>query len=467
MSTKLLIADSDLDFAESTAVFLKEKRYEVDIAYNGKEAQLMAYKNKYYAVVLDFSTKNNPGIQVLRYLKQNHPSLKIIMTLKQANTLSEFGLAEEDMMKLGASSIITKPFENEKLLEEIEGPGKIQSWLKVQKNATNKGEESVELSDDKFSRIKIDEIYSSNVTVFDLYIKIKSGKYIKILHRGDSFDQKRLDKYRNEKKVQYLFFLNEDRITFINVSNHILDKFIQSNKLNTREKTAMVENIAEKYVEEVYTTGLKPQLVEEGKKLCDNMYNFIQKDDNLYKLFRSFEDFNPHAFAHQFLVSFFAGSVCGLLEWPTKNTIDTVVLGSLLHDIGKLELDEKIAKKFSYELEDDAELEEYQKHPKLGVQILENFSSITEPVKQIVHQHHEIIDGTGYPQGIGNMKIYPLAKIVGNINLFVDIMYEHKKNPLNTLKHLTCDKFLLQKFDSVILKALAKSFIKPDKRLKI
>ena len=71
-------------------------------------------------------------------------------------------------------------------------------------------EEEVALEDSKFTRVKISEFYTSQPVLFDLFVQLSSGRYVKILHAGDKLDEDRVSKYKDEKKVEYFYFKRED-----------------------------------------------------------------------------------------------------------------------------------------------------------------------------------------------------------------------------------------------------------------
>jgi putative nucleotidyltransferase with HDIG domain len=80
-----------------------------------------------------------------------------------------------------------------------------------------------------------------------------------------------------------------------------------------------------------------------------------------------------------------------------------LAIGGLLHDIGKLSVPEKILKK-------PAALEENEYaaikfHPERGIELLRELGGFTLGVHELVHSHHERLDGKGYPRGLGEAEL--------------------------------------------------------------
>lgn len=102
--------------------------------------------------------------------------------------------------------------------------------------------------------------------------------------------------------------------------------------------------------------------------------------------------------------------------------LNTLTLGALLHDIGKLELDKKILSK--EEPLTDAEWQMIQQHPVWGAQMLSPLDELNE-VDLLVKHHHERYDGKGYPDNLSGNNIPLGARIIAVADSF-DAMTTHR-----------------------------------------
>jgi putative nucleotidyltransferase with HDIG domain len=89
--------------------------------------------------------------------------------------------------------------------------------------------------------------------------------------------------------------------------------------------------------------------------------------------------------------------------------LEYIGLAAFLHDIGKIELPEAILNKPASL--DELETAAMRKHPQYGYRLLQNVRS-GSVVADIVLQHHERMDGSGYPCGLQGMDIHPAARII-------------------------------------------------------
>jgi HD-GYP domain-containing protein (c-di-GMP phosphodiesterase class II) len=76
----------------------------------------------------------------------------------------------------------------------------------------------------------------------------------------------------------------------------------------------------------------------------------------------------------------------------------SLAIGGLVHDIGKLSVPDSILKKPA--ALDDDEYTVIRKHPEWGTRLLDELGGFSEAVRRLVQDHHERLDGTGYPRGI-------------------------------------------------------------------
>jgi HD domain len=100
---------------------------------------------------------------------------------------------------------------------------------------------------------------------------------------------------------------------------------------------------------------------------------------------------------HTRRVALLAARVGEELRLPPSLRRDLAV-GGLLHDVGKLSVPLEILHKPG-PLDDD-EFAEIRRHPESGRRLLEELGGFPETVRRLVSDHHERLDGTGYPRGL-------------------------------------------------------------------
>ena len=130
---------------------------------------------------------------------------------------------------------------------------------------------------------------------------------------------------------------------------------------------------------------------------------------------------DPYTAGHQIRVSQLAFRIAQEMNL-SPDKIESVKIASLIHDIGKIGTPSEILTKPS-DL-DAIEFSFIKKHPEIGYSILKDID-FSYPIAQIVLQHHERNDGSGYPQGLKGKDILLEAKII-NVADVVEAMSSHR-----------------------------------------
>jgi putative nucleotidyltransferase with HDIG domain len=140
----------------------------------------------------------------------------------------------------------------------------------------------------------------------------------------------------------------------------------------------------------------------------------------------------------------------------SKEDAQLLGLSTILHDIGKAKISDKILLK--KEKLTHSELVHYQQHSELGAQMIKDLG-LPSRMARVVMQHHEFADGTGYPAGLKTEQTDPLARIIVLAN-----NYDKLCNPTNIAEARTPYESLAymfahqrSKFDEHLLKRLIKS----------
>jgi putative nucleotidyltransferase with HDIG domain len=461
LALKVLLIDPDASWLSTVAEYLQGQNYEVDTASNGKKGQLLLYNNNYFTVILNHETKDHSGMQVLKYISTNQSSQKLIYLLENNECIEDKTYAIEDFVKWGATEVLVKPITNEEIYDLLEGNQSYKDLLNNLKKSKGVSEEvEVTDEDEQFTKINIDEFYATKNVLFDVYVHLSSGKYIKILHSGDRFSKDRIEKYKS-KQVEHLFFKNSDRRKYIQYTENLARKTIEHENATTDLKVRVLKSVAEKFVEEVFSVGIKAQTIEQGKAICEDVFTLVEQQGDLFKVLKSFTAFDPSAFNHSYLVTLFSTAIIKQFDWESKVTIEATALACMFHDIGKMKIPAELLEKRPEDMNKE-ELEQYQKHPELGAEMVDGNRLITASVKQIIAQHHEKYDGTGFPLGLKGNKILLLANIVGLADDFVHTVVKENLKPVEGLRLILKDTECVKKYNSKVLANFINVFVDPE-----
>ncbi|WP_417735979.1 HD-GYP domain-containing protein [Rosistilla oblonga] len=120
-------------------------------------------------------------------------------------------------------------------------------------------------------------------------------------------------------------------------------------------------------------------------------------------------------FTHSANVAFYAGMLAAEVGFSQAD-VALISSGGLIHDLGKLQIPDKILSKPGRLTEQ--EFREIQMHPVTGFRQLVHREDLTEGQLMMVYQHHERVCGGGYPVGIAGDEIHPWAKVCAVVDVF-------------------------------------------------
>jgi len=165
---------------------------------------------------------------------------------------------------------------------------------------------------------------------------------------------------------------------------------------------------------------------------------------------RDAQDFLYHKSVLTAVTSYLLAQWC---SFPKKDWVQLSLAG-LFHDIGMLRIDPAIV--FKPGKLSPQEQEEMKNHTKHGYNLLRNVTAINEGVRLAALQHHEKMDGSGYPLGLKGESIHPYARLVAVADVFhtvtVERVYNRAMSPYLALEQLLDESF--GKLDPLMVRTL-------------
>jgi putative two-component system response regulator len=160
----------------------------------------------------------------------------------------------------------------------------------------------------------------------------------------------------------------------------------------------------------------------------------VMRDDRkavVLRLVRVLEAHDPSTAGHCKRVAHYAAALGRNLGLPADD-VRMLRQGGHLHDIGKIALDVSILRKPGRL--SASEFAAMQRHTVIGDELCARLR-IPARVRDIICQHHERLDGSGYPHGVRGDDISLLAQIVGIADVFDALTTERPYRPAMDLTH--------------------------------
>jgi len=153
----------------------------------------------------------------------------------------------------------------------------------------------------------------------------------------------------------------------------------------------------------------KPVPIEEFEPVVDETISSLMRNSQALLTLMHLKRYEEKLFSHSFSVMSLALTFA-IKEGVNHDDLKSLGMAALLHDIGWAQLPLNLfgkAKKYT-----DNELKVVQQHQKISNIIINKSDAVPQAVKQMVMQHHERIDGSGYPEQLKEAQLDKLSRIL-------------------------------------------------------
>jgi HD-GYP domain-containing protein (c-di-GMP phosphodiesterase class II) len=171
---------------------------------------------------------------------------------------------------------------------------------------------------------------------------------------------------------------------------------------------------------------------------------------------------DPHLHFHSLHVGIVTAAFTDFLGYSIRDRRDAIVAG-LLHNVGKTRLSQSILRKSGPLTE--AEWQLMRCHPDIGVILLKPEKDFGSDVLTAIQQHHERLDGTGYPQGLQAPSISEMVRVLSICDTYAamteDRAYEKRYSLQESLQALQARR---RQFDPVLVRYFSRMALRESSR---
>lgn len=430
-------------------------------AKTGAEAQLLLANpdKSFSAIFVNPALVAPSGISVIRFAHLHHPALPIYVIHDQ-----ECPWNEKELKRMGVKKAYQKPITYTQILDIIAPTLSlfdISKTLNISKLNQDNLDQELVVADDQFIAVRADDFIAGSKSYFDVYVRLGSGRFIKILAGGDSFSSDRVINYL-QKGVNYFYLRKEAHEQYLSYCEKIATGILNHPKTSMEMKISQVLNHGEETIKFFKNNGISDTNLQYSLNFVKNVEVLIRQiDPGKNQLVKGFLD-DIVARDHGSGVVMIAALVMNPLQITSIDPVKTVGLAALFHDIGIRALG------IESEDEGDSKMTEDQKkifhqHPIAGAKILRELRQIHPVVIQAVEQHHERRNRKGYPNQLGPGSIGMVTEIVAISDEYFRIVEGLKKNPKDFDIAKELQNRIFTAFSTQVVSAFRKVFFPNEK----
>lgn len=169
-----------------------------------------------------------------------------------------------------------------------------------------------------------------------------------------------------------------------------------------------------------------PAEVKSAEKTVGELSDYLQRNLAAMVWLTRLKDQDDYSAKHAINCAILAMGLAHALEWP-QNRTERAGLAALLHDVGNVSVDHDLLDKPGPLTSD--EFRRIQAHTLAGFGLLSADASIHPDIARAARDHHERLDGSGYPNGARAEQIDPVSRLVAVVDVFDALTSERPYRP--------------------------------------
>lgn len=425
---------------------LRAAGHAVESASNGKEALELARRNSPDVLITDILMPEVDGFQLCMEWKQDGRLKDIPLVFYTATYTSDED--EAFALSLGADAFVRKPVELEELAGIVAGIAQSSaSGASRRPQLTTDGRGSflasyskrllaklvakvAQLEEDIARREKIEEQLNLEAQLLDaasdiIYVTdldwtilyVNEASCLTLGYCRNELVGKDLREYVAPGYVASLAAAEPEDESSVETAHVRRDGTIVPVEVHPRiiiwggknVRLALVHDITERKKAEAHMRNANAQLERALQGTLEVIEQVVEARD-------------PYTSGHQKRVTELAVAIARRLQLPEDTCVSVIRTAALIHDIGKMAVPAEILSKPGRLT--TAEFELIKAHPQTGYDIIRR-ANLPEYAAEVVLQHHERLDGSGYSQGLRGNDMLPEAQILAVADV-VEAMSSHR-----------------------------------------
>lgn len=219
-----------------------------------------------------------------------------------------------------------------------------------------------------------------------------------------------------ENNISQIYIASASKSDYQRYLEETLPEILTDPTIEDTRKATILYDTSKALVKEVLANPTFPENIRRSERMVENTLHYILQGREAFLSLLRIASFNYYTYTHSVNVCTFSLALARQLRIDDKRILQELGTGALLHDVGKSKVPERILLKRT--TLNRSEFEIMKKHPGWGCDILKETSIIPTESYYAVLQHHERLDGSGYPLGTTARDQHLYSRIVAVADVF-------------------------------------------------
>jgi HD-GYP domain-containing protein (c-di-GMP phosphodiesterase class II) len=249
----------------------------------------------------------------------------------------------------------------------------------------------------------------------NIYVADESKKRPILFRAGDYCLTREQWQQLGQGDARKFYVRSSDWKIFSTELNTGLDAFLEREEVPVSQRVTVLQTAALDRFQSAYRAEKVDAAIEESQRFGQRISHLLRIEKVLPRELHSLFQHDSNALTHVLNVVAYSAVLAKELQYSSEEQM-SIAIGAMMHDLGKRFIPAYI---LSYDGPLNAEEKQImQLHPKKGYVDLVPKNRLTRDQLMIVYQHHERIDGNGYPVGLSGEEIHPWAKLCAVADVF-------------------------------------------------
>ncbi|PKR78090.1 hypothetical protein CEY16_09235 [Halalkalibacillus sediminis] len=215
--------------------------------------------------------------------------------------------------------------------------------------------------------------------------------------------------------------LEELHFSFVFIDDETTDGIIPQSGISESLRLEAIDNVRsafrsiDGYVQGHMNQYILERTVESIHRTVVDLTQAIKDNDQIISIISDIFVYDNYLYVHSVNVGLYTIALANKLGFSDRQ-IEEIGIGALLHDIGKMRVPQSILNK--PDKLSDMEYEVVKEHTTYGYNLLKDVPNLPPNISFCAYQHHERLNGSGYPLGIEGSNIHEYAKIIAVADVF-------------------------------------------------
>jgi HD-GYP domain-containing protein (c-di-GMP phosphodiesterase class II) len=267
----------------------------------------------------------------------------------------------------------------------------------------------------EFYPIYLDSLITDTNVNFNLYTKNRNGRYVLYCQAEQNFSEiHRKNLLKNDIKT--LFIDLSDQRAYGNYIEKNIGTLVDDPKVPAAQKADLIYSVSKGVLIDIFDNPRSSDIVQRTASITGPTVDYLLKGKDSLQNLISIMSYDYYTFTHCVNVCVFSVAMANQIGGFSRDEINALATGALMHDIGKSEIPKEILNKPGRLTPDEFEV--MKQHVIWGEKIMTETHKMNLDNISAMSHHHERVNGQGYPRGLSMDQIHLHGRIVGIVDCF-------------------------------------------------